>query len=142
MGEGLFELDKEEIKAIEEAEELGVVSKNARGQVRITRIVGDGDSMIRQDKNENRYLMFFLEVVDPEGNFKDIMHMLYLPSEGETEKKKMENKRAFRVFHEAFGIKLSQEMNEDDYIGMEADCIFGVGKDQEGNPNNRITRWL
>jgi hypothetical protein len=94
------------------------------------------------DKNGHDYIMPFFEVAeDPYSvEFGDYIR---LPDGDMSPKEK--NKAILRMqqFGEAFGIDFSQQLDiKADIVGQTGWAILGIGKDQDGNPTNKIRKYV
>ena len=103
---------------------------------RISRISRDND------KNNTPYLMpWFEDTEDP--NVEDWSDYLPLPEQGATEKENGRRLRKLKSFDEAFGLGLfNSAFNLEDAKTATGFMIVGIGKDQDGNPNNKVKKYL
>lgn len=95
-----------------------------------------------QDKNGHDYLMPFFEVADDPYSveFGD-----YMPLPNDTMNPKEKNKAILKLkgFSEAFGIDFSTQLDlKNDVVGQTGWAILGIGKDQDGNPTNKIRKYV
>ncbi len=92
------------------------------------------------DKNNNDYLMPFFEVSD-EPRCKEFGDYMPLPNAEKMGEKDL-NKARLRLntFLAAFG--LTSMLNFDDDVGSEGWAILGMGKDQDGEPVNKINKYV
>ena len=66
-----------------------------------------------------------------------------LPHDGMTPKQANESKLKLQGFSAAFDIDLSGTLDiKNDIIGKTGYAILGVGKDQDGNPTNKISKYV
>ena len=94
------------------------------------------------DKNGTPYLMpWFEDSEDP--NVEDWSDYIPLPQSDATEKENGRRLRKLKSFDEAFGLGLfASAFSLEDAKGCTGFQIVGVGKDQDGNPNNKVKKYL
>ena len=94
------------------------------------------------DKNGRDFIMPFFEI--PEDQFsKEFGDFLPLPHAEMSPKEKNTALLKLQGFSEAFGIDLSSQLDiKNDIVGQTGWAILGVGKDQDGNPTNKIRKYV
>ena len=94
------------------------------------------------DKNGKDFVMPFFEV--PEDQFsKEFGDYLPLPHAEMSPKEKNAALLKLQGFSEAFEIDLSGQLDiKNDIVGQTGWAILGVGKDQDGNPTNKIRKYV
>ncbi|MDD3022000.1 MAG: hypothetical protein PHX61_13620 [Alphaproteobacteria bacterium] len=98
--------------------------------------------LANKDKNGNDYIMPFFEVADDPYS-KEFGDYIPLPHDGMTPKQANESKLKLQGFSAAFDIDLSGTLDiKNDIIGKTGYAILGVGKDQDGNPTNKISKYV
>ena len=103
---------------------------------RISRIAKD------TDKNNTPYLMPWFEDAD-DPNVEDWNDYLPLPEIDQTEKENGKRLRRLKQFDECFQLGIFQgAFNVEDAKSATGFQIVGVGKDQDGNPNNKVKKYL
>ena len=103
---------------------------------RISRISKD------TDKNGTPYMMPWFEDVD-DPNVEDWSDYLPLPETEATEKENGRRLRRLKAFDEAFNLGLFQgTFSLDDAKSATGYQIVGIGKDMDGNPNNKVKKYL
>lgn len=140
----MFNLTSEDLKEVESAEELPLVPKGTRGSVRIAGIIDSDGDMVRTDKNDQEFMMFRLDVVEPsETAHKSFVEMLYSPRAYSNDPVKLnDNRMRYKRFHAAFGIVPASGLEESDYLGRTADIIFGQKKNRDKVLENCVDRYL
>lgn len=98
--------------------------------------------MKNNDKNGNAFVMPFYEIVE-DAYSKEFGDYLPLPSEAMSPKEKNAATLKLSGFSEAFGIDFSSQLDvKNDIVGKTGWAILGVGKDQDGNPTNKIRKYV
>jgi len=98
--------------------------------------------MKSKDKNGNPFIMPFFEISDDPYS-KEFGS--YMPLPNETMSPKERNKATLDIgnFSSAFGIDFSQQLDiKNDLVGKSGWVILGVGKDQDGNPVNKVRKYI
>lgn len=103
---------------------------------RILRLASD------TDKNNTPYLMPWFEDMD-DPNVEDFSDYIPLPVADDSEKDKGKKLRKLRSFDVAFELGLFQgTFGVDQAKGNTGFLIVGIGKDADGNPNNKVKKYL
>jgi len=98
--------------------------------------------MKNQDKNGNDFVMPFFEIMDDPYS-KEFGDYLPLPNEGMSPKEKNAATLKLLSFSEAFSIDFGGQLDiKNDIVGVTGWAILGVGKDQDGNPTNKIRKYV
>ena len=94
------------------------------------------------DKNNINYVMPFFEVMD-DPYCKEFGDYMPLPSPGDMSEKELnKSKLRLNAFGAAFEIDFSVPQDTDEWVGNEGWAILGVGKDQDGEPVNKINKYV
>jgi len=91
------------------------------------------------DKNNVEFIMPFFEVVDEE-RCKEFGDYLPLPHSEMGEKEL--NKARLRISSFLAAFDLGTQIDMDDDVGKTGWAILGMGKDQEGQPVNKINKYI
>lgn len=95
-----------------------------------------------EDKNGNAYIMPFFEVKG-EPYCKEFGEYLPLPNASTMSEKELNKaKLKLTAFATAFGIDFGVEQDLDDWQGSEGWAILGMGKDQDGEPCNKVNKFV
>jgi len=98
--------------------------------------------MKNTDKNGNAFVMPFFEIADDPYS-KEFGDYLPLPHGGMSPKEKNEATLKLAAFAEAFDVNFSQQLDiKNDIVGKSGWSILGVGKDKDGNPTNKIRKYV
>lgn len=94
------------------------------------------------DKNGNAYIMPFFDI--PEDPYsKEFGSYMPLPNDSMSPKEKNNATLGLLGFSEAFDLDLSGQLDiKNDIVGSTGWAILGVGKDQDGNPTNKIRKYM
>jgi len=95
-----------------------------------------------KDKNNTPYLMpWFEDASDP--NVEDWSDYLPLPEAEASEKENGKRLRKLKAFDESFGLGIfNGQFKVEDAKGAVGWMIVGIGKDQDGNPNNKVKKYV
>lgn len=98
--------------------------------------------LVDTDKNGNRYIMPFFE--DPDDPYlKEFGDFMSLPHDGMSPKDANKAKLRLKGFAEAFDVDFSGALDiKNDLVGKTGWAILGVGKDQDGQPVNRVNKYV
>ena len=94
------------------------------------------------DKNDTNYIMPFFE--DPDNpNLKDFGDYLPLPASKDTPKEVGNKLRRLKQFSESFEVDIfAQNYDLKEAEGQTGFVILGIGKDKEGEPVNKVKRYM
>jgi len=94
------------------------------------------------DKNGTPYLMPWFEDSE-DANVEDWSDYIPLPTADDTEKDVGKKLRKLKAFDEAYDLGIFQSaFDVDSAKGSMGFQIVGVGSDQDGNPNNKVKKYL
>ena len=94
------------------------------------------------DKNGDVFIMPFFEVIE-DPYCKEFGDYIPLPSDTLSPKKNNESKNKLVALSTAFDINFSTTLDiKNDVVGKTGWAILGVGKDQDGNPVNKIKKYV
>ena len=98
--------------------------------------------MKANDKNGKAFIMPFFEI--PEDPYsKEFGDYIPLPDDSMSPKDKNNATLKLLGLSEAFGIDFSKPLDiKNDVVGQTGWAILGVGKDQDGNPVNKIRKYV
>ena len=95
-----------------------------------------------KDKNGRDFVMPFFEVLDDPYS-KEFGDYIPLPHNEMTPKQGNESRLKLQGLSAAFDIDFSGDLDiKADIVGKTGFAILGVGKDQDGNPTNKITKYI
>ena len=94
------------------------------------------------DKNGNQYISPMFEVLGYGENVRDFSRYIGLPGEGRTAKENVSAMSMVSKFAKAFGIDLSSPFSEEDIVGKRGWAILGIEKDQDGEPVNKVNKFI
>ena len=98
--------------------------------------------IIDTDKNGVDFIMPFFEVPG-EPYCKEFGDYLPMPSQVANEKDANRARGRLSAFGAAFDIPISGgNIDTDDYVGNEGWAILGMGKDRDGEPCNKINKYV
>ena len=98
--------------------------------------------MKTKDKNGKDFIMPFFEIID-EPYTKEFGDYLPLPSGDMSPKEVNKAKLRLIAFSQAFDVNLAGTLDiKNDVVGKEGWAILGVGKDQDGQPTNKINKYV
>lgn len=94
------------------------------------------------DKNGINYVMPFLEVLsDP--YCKEFGDYLPLPNASLMSEKELNKARGkLNSFFAAFGLDPTAPMDIEEWQGLKGWAILGMGKDQDGEPQNKVNKYV
>lgn len=120
---------------LDETFETTVLPKGEEAELRIINII-EG-----KDKNGNNFIMpFFESTEDP--YCKEFGDYLPLPNANMGVKELQKAKSRLSKFFAAFDIDASRPIDLDECMGKIGWAILGLGKDQEGEEVNKISKYL